>query len=126
MVYDHADANQVAPSQIVSVYRRKNILIINNELFELNKPGFCRDSEDEHGKLKTCIIEVLPVLTLSPSLSVDSVYVFEKNWYQPDRVDSTIMRFYISTTLNLLVKKEKINNQGTILTQDELVELKKK
>lgn len=126
MVYDHADANQVAPSQIVSVYRRKNILIINNELFELNKPGFCRDSEDEHGKLKTCIIEILPVLTLSQSLSVDSVYVFEKNWYQPDRVDSTIMRLYISTTLNLLVKKEKINNQGTILTQDELVELKKK
>jgi len=126
MVYDHADENQVAPSQIVSVYRRKNILIINNELFELNKPGFCRDSEDEHGKLKTCIIEILPVLTLSPSLSLDSVYVFEKNWYQPGRVDSTIMRLYISTTLNLLVKKEKINNQGTILTQDELVELKKK
>lgn len=126
MVYDHADANQVAPSEIVSVYRRKNILIINNELFELNKPGFCRDSEDEHGKLKTCIIQILPVLTLSPSLSLDSVYVFEKNWYQPGRVDSTIMRLYISTTLNLLVKKEKINNQGTILTQDELVELKKK
>ena len=126
MVYDHADANQVAPSQIVSVYRRKNILIINNELFELNKPGFCRDSEDENGKIKTCIIQILPVLTLSPSLSVDSVYVFEKNWYQPDRVDSTSMRLYISTTLNLLVKKEKINNQGTVLTQDELVELKKK
>jgi sodium-dependent phosphate cotransporter len=126
MVYDHADQNQMEPSQVLSVYRRKNILIINNELFELNKPGFCRDSEDEHGKFRICIIQLLPELKLNPSLSVDSVYLFEKNWYQPNLVDSTSMRLYVSASLNLLIKKEKLNNQGEVISQDELVELKKK
>jgi solute carrier family 34 (sodium-dependent phosphate cotransporter) len=126
MVYDHSGENQMEVSKILSVYRRKNILIINNELFELNKPGFCRDGEDEHGKFRTCIIQILPKLTLNPSLLADSVYVFEKNWYEPGQVDSTIMRHYISATLNLLVKKEKLNNRGDVLTQDQLVELKKK
>ncbi|MEQ1588037.1 MAG: Na/Pi symporter [Cyclobacteriaceae bacterium] len=126
MVYDHAGENQIEPSQVLSVYRRKNILIINNELFELNKPGFCRDSEDEHGKFRTCIIQLISELKLSPSLSVDSVYIFEKNWYQPNLVDSTRMRLYISASLNLLVKKEKLNNRGDVITQDELVDLKKK
>lgn len=126
MVYDHAGENQIEPSQVLSIYRRKNILIINNELFELNKPGFCRDSEDEHGKLKTCIVQILPQLKLNPSLSVDSVYVFEKSWYQPDRVDSTISRLYISANLNLLIKKEKLDNRGNVLTQDVLIELKNK
>lgn len=126
MVYDHGGENQLEPSQVLSVYRRKNILIINNELFELNKPGFCRDSEDEHGKFRTCIIQVLPELKLNPSLLVDSVYVFEKNWYQPILVDSTSMRLYISASLNLLIKKEKLNNRGEVISQDELVELKKK
>lgn len=126
MVYDHAAENQMEPSQVLSVYRRKNILIINNELFELNKPGFCRDSEDEYGKFRTCIIKILPELALNSSLSVDSVYVFEKNWYQPSLVDSTSMRLYISASLNLLVKKEKLNNRGEVISRDELVELKKK
>jgi solute carrier family 34 (sodium-dependent phosphate cotransporter) len=126
MIYDPSDINQKTPTQILSVYRRKNILIINNELFELNKPGFCRDSEDEHGKYRTCITQVLPQVTLNPSLSVDSVYVFEKSWYQPDRVDSTITRLYISSSLNLLIKKEKLDNHENVLTQDVLVELKKK
>lgn len=126
MVYDYGGENQLEPSQVLSVYRRKNILIINNELFELNKPGFCRDSEDEHGKFRTCIIQVLPELKLNPSLLVDSVYVFEKNWYRPILVDSTSMRLYISASLNLLIKKEKLNNRGEVISQDELVELKKK
>ncbi len=126
IVYDHAAENQMEPSQVLSVYRRKNILIINNELFELNKPGFCRVSEDEHGKFRTCIIQLFPEFKLSPSLSVDSVYLFEKDWYQPSLVDSTSMRLYISSSLNLLVKKEKLNNRGEVISQDELVELKKK
>jgi solute carrier family 34 (sodium-dependent phosphate cotransporter) len=126
MIYDSTNGNQTEPSEILSVYRRKNILIINNELYELNKPGFCRDGEDEKGKFKSCIVKIIPSLPLTPTLSADSVYVFEKQWYQPSRVDSTIARLYISSALNLLVKKEKVNNRGQIITNDHLVELIKK
>jgi solute carrier family 34 (sodium-dependent phosphate cotransporter) len=126
MIYDSTNGNQTEPSEILSVYRRKNILIINNELYELNKPGFCRDGEDEKGKFKSCIVKIIPSLPLTSTLSADSVYVFEKQWYQPSRVDSTIARLYISSALNLLVKKEKVNNRGQIITNDHLVELIKK
>jgi len=126
IVYDNNTATKKEPVKILSVYRRKNILIINNELFELNKPGFCRDGEDEHGKYQNCIIQILPTLALTASLTVDSVYVFEKKWYQPNMVDSTSTRLYISSSLNLLVKKEKLNKLGQIVTKDELYEVKKK
>jgi len=126
MIYDHASETQVDPAKILSVYRRKNILIINNELYELNKAGFCRDGEDEFGKYKNCIIEVLPKLELTSTLSADSIYVFEKQWYQPARVDSTTTRLFLSASLNLLVKKEKLSKQGAIITRDELFEVKKK
>jgi solute carrier family 34 (sodium-dependent phosphate cotransporter) len=125
MIYDHASETQLDPSKILSVYRRKNILIINNELFELNKAGFCRDGEGEFGKYQNCIIQILPKYELTSNLSADSVYVIEKQWYQPSRVDSTTTRLYISSTLNLLVKKEKLNKQGIVMTSEELFEIKK-
>ncbi len=126
MIYDSANGSQIEPTEILSVYRRKNILIINNELFELNKPGFCRDGEDEKGKFKSCIVKIIPSLSLTSTLAADSVYVFEKHWYQPADVDSTVSRLYISSSLNLLVKKEKINNLGHIISNDQLIELVKK
>ncbi len=126
MIYDYNNEPKADPAKILSVYKRNNVLIINNELFELHKLGFCRDGEDEFGKYKNCIIQIVPKLILSPSLSADSVYIFEKEWYQPDRVDSTIARLYISATLNLLVRKETLNRQGILLSKDELFEIKKK
>lgn len=125
MVYDSSAVNLTAPVRIFSVYRRQNMLMVNNELFELNKPGFCRDGEDEKGKYQTCIVEILPNLVLTQALTADSVYVYLKKWYEP-RGDSTMARTYISATLNLLVRKETLNNQGAVLTRDDLVEIKKK
>lgn len=126
MVYDPKNESQAEPAKILSVYRRKNILMINNELFELNKPGFCHDGEDEFGKFKTCIIEIKPKLILNENLVADSIYVFEKQWYEPSRVDSIKTRLYISSTLNLLVKKEKLNTHNELLFEESLSELKKK
>lgn len=125
MIYDQTAVSPADPAKIVSVYRRQNMLMVNNELFELSKPGFCRDGEDDKRKYQTCIVEILPRLALTPVLSVDSVYVYERKWYD-QLLDSTITRSYISATLNLLVRKEKLNNQGLVLTRDELVEIKKK
>jgi len=114
------------PLNIRTVYRRKNLLLLNNELYELNKPGFCRDGEDENGKFKTCIREILPMLSLTTALSLDSVYVFERSWYQPERVDSSTMVIYISASQNLLVKKELIGPHGTVTWKEELLQIKEK
>lgn len=124
--YDLAEDSSSDPINVHIVYRRKKLLLLNNDLFELNKPGFCRDGEDGNGKFKTCIREILPVLTLSSSLSLDSVYVFERNWYQPERVDSTSMAFYISASQNFLVKTEMIGSHGDLLWKEELATIKEK
>jgi solute carrier family 34 (sodium-dependent phosphate cotransporter) len=124
--YEPAQDRGSDPLNIRTVYRRKNLLLLNNELYELNKPGFCRDGEDENGKFKTCIREILPVLSLNASLSLDSVYVFERSWYQPDKVDSATMVIYISASQNLLAKKELVGPHGTVTWKEELLRIKEK
>lgn len=125
LMYEPA-VNDADPNKTLTVYRRNNLLIINNELFELNRTGFCRDAEDEHGKYRYCILEVLSSLTLKPDLIADSVFVFEKQWYQPERVDSARLKVYVSAALNLIVKKEKLNAQGITTEQELLVKLQPK
>ena len=119
MMYDRLPNNEDTPQQIISVYRRKNILIINNELYELNKPGFCRDGEDKEGKYKVCIREIISHLVLNPNLYQDSVYVFEKQLYSPSS-DSAATWLYISAKDNLIVRKEKRDKHGKVLTREEL------
>ena len=115
VVYD--GEKRIEPSQIYSVYRKNSLLIINNELFELNKPGFCRDGEDRDGKFEVCIREVLPQLMINQTLSFDSVFVFEKR-YGPENLK--IIRSYISSSSNLLVKKEVWDSLGQVITIEEL------
>jgi solute carrier family 34 (sodium-dependent phosphate cotransporter) len=112
--------------KVASVYRKKNLLIINNELFELNKAGFCRDGEDEKGKYKTCILEILPRLQINSILSADSIFVFEKQFYEPEKFDSITTRSYISAKENLLVKKEVRDKRGNVIGLEQLIGLKRK
>ena len=114
-----------SPNQIFSVYRRKNVLFVNNELYELNKPGFCRDSEDKEGKYQLCIREIMPHLVLSPALSLDSIYVFEKRFYNPSG-DSSSTWTYISGVGNMLVKKEKRNKAGEVIGSEALFSVERK
>jgi sodium-dependent phosphate cotransporter len=121
-VYDRMPEIEEDPHKIISVYRRKNMLFINNEVFELNKPGFCRDGEDNEGKYQICVREIIPRLVLNPTLSQDSVYVFEKQGYSPS-ADSSTNWFYISAKENLIVRKEKRDKYGNVLTREELSNL---
>jgi solute carrier family 34 (sodium-dependent phosphate cotransporter) len=121
-----AEARETAEASIVSIYRKKNILIIGNDLFELNKPGFCRDGEDENGKYRICIREILPSLALLAGMEAKSVYVFEKQSYVPARIDSVTVWSYVSASENLLVKKEIQDKHGRVLMKDELIKLEKK
>ncbi|CAN5133388.1 hypothetical protein BH09BAC3_BH09BAC3_28270 [soil metagenome] len=110
------------PSMIYSVYRRSNLLIINNELFELNRRGFCRDGLDKKRKFEMCIRQVLPSLTINPEITVDSVYVFEKRYeHQPGSTWS-----FISAPSNLLVRKETRDSLGNVLSREELFRIDKK
>lgn len=121
-VYDRMPEMEEDPHKIISVYRRKNMLFINNEVFELNKPGFCRDGEDNEGKYQICVREIIPRLVLNPTLSQDSVYVFEKQGYSPS-ADSATNWSYISAKENLIVRKEKRDKYGNVLTREELSNL---
>jgi sodium-dependent phosphate cotransporter len=122
MVYDALPEEPENPQQIFSVYRRKNLLFINNELYELNKAGFCRDSEDKDGKYQLCIRDVLPRLQINATLSLDSVYVFEKRFYNPP-IDSTTTWIYISGQENVLVKKDKRDPAGRVVESEVLSNL---
>ncbi len=125
MVYDGMLDDTENPNQIFSVYRRKNLLFINNELYELNKPGFCHDGEDKEGKYQMCVREVLPRMTLNQRLSLDSVFVFEKQFYNPPGgVLST--RTYVSGFENLLVKREKRDSAGRLVSSEELFSIEEK
>jgi sodium-dependent phosphate cotransporter len=124
--YEPARKANRDPLTAQTVYRRKNLLLLNNELFELNKPGFCRDGEDEHGKYKTCIREILPAMKMNSSLVLDSVYVFVRTWYQPERVDSTTQMIYISATRNVMAKKETIGSTGSVIAKEELIQMNEK
>ncbi len=117
------DQKGVEPSQIYSVYRKGNLLIINNELFEMNRPGFCRDGQDQQGKFTMCIVETHPQLKLSADVTADSVFVFEKKY---DMQNESVWRYYISSPENVLLRKEKRDSLGQVLTRDELQRISKK
>jgi hypothetical protein len=99
-------------------------VIFNNELYELNKPGFCRDGEEKNKKYKLCIREVIPQLSINPTLSLDSVYVFEKRLYQD--ADSTSTLIYISGVQNLIARKETLDKRGQLISREELFQVLKK
>lgn len=120
IVYDDMGGE---PSEIYSVYRHGNVLIINRELFELNKPGFCRDGEDKEGKFTMCIVETQPHIIINDQIEADSVYVFEKKY---DSQSETSWLYYISAPENLLLKKEKRDTSGYALFREELRSISKK
>jgi solute carrier family 34 (sodium-dependent phosphate cotransporter) len=123
-IYDEENDGQ-DPSKIISVYRKNNTLFINNELYEFNKPGFCKDGEDGNEKYSMCVREVVSTLLLNPNVSIDSVYIFERQYYQPS-IDSTTHWFFISAAQNILVKKETRDKAGNILYKEELFNITRK
>lgn len=124
-VYDQLNESFGEPEKIISVYRRKNLLIINNELFELNKPGFCRDDEDDKGKFQLCIQSILAHLEINPSVSADSVYVFRKLHYDA-QYDSVSTWSYIGARDNLLLRKEVRDHKNNVLSREELFKIEDK
>ena len=125
-IYDQLNENFSETEKIVSVYRRNNLLIINNELFELNKPGFCRDDEDAQGKYQLCIHSIIPHLDLNPQVSADSVFVFRKIHYNYSLLDSVSTWSYIDSRSNLLLRKEIRDKRNQLIAKAELFSIEAK
>lgn len=123
--YD-ADLEVTGSNKVVSVFRKRNLLIINNDLFELNKKGFCRDGEDDQGKYQLCIREIKSSLKLSDQLTADSIFVFEKRSYEPQKTDSAYTLLYVSAKENLLVKKERLDKTGKLLWHEQITRIERK
>ena len=89
------------PEKLIPVERRKNILIINNELFEFNKTGFCKDGEDKDGQYQMCISNIIPEYKINENITTDSVFVFSKEYK-----DSRVVELLISAGDNVIVARK--------------------
>lgn len=108
------------PSRLYTVYHRGPLLIIDHELYELNRSGFCRDGEDSRGKFTQCVSEIVPRFQLTADLGFDSVFVFERRY----ETDSLIrVRTFISRQRHLLLKQEVFDDAGNIIGLDELLRI---
>lgn len=100
------------PEQLIPVERRKNILVVNNELFEFGKPGFCKDGEDKEGRYRMCILEILPEYKISESIKTDSVFVFKKIYNDDHSVE-----LMISASDNVIVSRLATKNGQKVSDQ---------
>jgi sodium-dependent phosphate cotransporter len=96
------------PSMIYPVSIKNNILVINQDMYLFNKPGFCWDGENKDGKFQVCIEHVMPNYKITETIKFDSVYVFVQRYYTD--ADSTITRFYINKQYPVVLKRERIQN----------------
>ncbi|HCR53831.1 MAG TPA: hypothetical protein DIW27_05400 [Cytophagales bacterium] len=121
MVYNDSSLNK-SPSQILSVYNRKKMIIIDNELFEFKSPGYCRDNEINDKIYQLCVQEIVPAYE-THSIHFDSVYVFSQTPLNAIGPDSTSALLYISLDKSLLVKKQRFDQKGALIETDELIRL---
>lgn len=121
MIYDDS-TNKATPSQIIPVLQRKNMLIINNELFEFKLPGFCRDNEVNGENYQLCILEIIPKMTIRSSI-YDAVYLFKQYPISFAQRDSTTTLIYLSLDKNLMLKKERYD-QNALFESEEIVSFK--
>lgn len=112
-------AEKKEPEQLIPVERRKNILMINNELFEFNKPGFCREGQDATGQYRMCIVDILPHYKINETTNTDSVFVFKKIYS-----DDYSVELMISAGDNIIVSKQ--TTKGERQSSDQLTLISEK
>lgn len=103
-------------SMMFPVYRKNNILFINNEMYLFNAPGFCWDGESGDKKYKMCIDEIIPALQLG-KLRFDSVYVFSQSFYND--TDSVRTQIYMSKLHPLFLKRTR-SVRGQLTETEEI------
>ena len=120
-IYDEAARQQ--PRQTITAYRKNDLLILNNEVFEFQSVGFCREGDDALGRYRMCITAIDRNSSVPSGVRFDSVFVFEKR-YSPPPPDSLVSRVFIASRDNLIVKREIVRN-GLITERELLTGIKK-
>lgn len=107
------EANE-EPSLIYPVSVKNNTLFVGKQMFLFNKPGFCWDGEDEKGKFRSCIEEILPSFKIETT-SFDSVYVFRRTYNNLQ--DSLVHKLYLSARYKIQLQHEivTVRNETKIL-----------
>jgi len=88
---------------IFPVSLKNNTLFVGKKMFLFNRPGFCWDGEDENGKFKSCIQNILPALPIS-NTSFDSVYVCDVSYSRNG--DMTVHRYYLSAPYKIMLQHD--------------------
>ena len=91
------------PAFIYPMTVKNNTLLVGKQMFRFSRPGFCWDGEDEKGKFKTCIVQVMPKMEMAGQ-SFDSVFVAQVNY--ANATDSIAHRYYMNATYNILLQHE--------------------
>ena len=91
------------PAFIYPMTVKNNTLLVGKQMFRFSRPGFCWDGEDEEGKFKTCIVQIMPKMEMAGQ-SFDSVFVAQVNY--ENATDSTAHRYYMNATYNILLQHE--------------------
>jgi len=112
-------------NDIYDIYRDNNVIFLNNNIFLINRPGFCWDDEKKQGKFRMCIEEIRPSMQINDNIRVDSVLIIKKEFYDQVRHDSTYYRYYLSAVEGFLVRTEKFDKAGSIMESEQLIDIEK-
>lgn len=111
------------PSVIYPVYSKNNSVFVGDQIYLLNKPGFCWDGEDMKGTYKACIEQIIPKLQVS-SYTFDSVFVCSLDYVNAIH-DSTRSRVYLTAADKVIVKREVISKSDSIVFKEEVVKFER-
>lgn len=114
------------PEMIFPVSLKNNILFTKQQMYLFNKPGFCWDGENKEGKFKSCIVEILPRLKITPALDFDSVYVYRRSYYDQPTADSIKTRIYISAIYHIILKKETLSKTDDVIASEKITSFTEK
>jgi sodium-dependent phosphate cotransporter len=117
-----SDDRTSEPLLIYPVYRKNDVLFINNQMHMFAQQGFCWDEEIKKQKYRTCVDEILPTLKLDSVLVFDSVYVFTRKSY--DSLNMLHERIYISPLIPIILKKELWQGDSVLLQQEQVFEIR--
>jgi sodium-dependent phosphate cotransporter len=99
----NSDEPGTEPAFIYPMTIKNNTLLVGKQMFRFSRPGFCWDGEDEKGKFKTCIVQIMPKMEMA-GLSFDSVFVAQVNY--ENATDSIAHRYYMNATYKILLQHE--------------------
>lgn len=119
LVYNTPDEE---PSLIFQMYRKNNILFLNNEMYMFNAPGFCWDGESDNKKYRMCVERVLPSAEFH-AIAFDSVYLYSQKFYNDP--DSAYANIYVSKFYPVVLRRE-LHVRGTLTETEEITSFSKK